>query len=535
MKVLVAMFGGMALLLYGIRLSGDSLQRAAGGRLRHLLTGLARNRLMAVFSGAAVTAIIQSSAATTLMLIGFVSAGLMSFRQTLGIILGADIGTTFTVQLIAFRVTDYAPLLIGLGFVITLLAGRRTAKDVGHAVLGLGLMFLGLKLILDGVAPLSANPLAVQMIEAVAANPVLAVVIAAVFSAIVASSAATIGVALALASHGLVTLEGAVAVVIGANIGTCATALAASVGATAEAKRVAVAHIAFKVFGAVLMLPFIEPFTYLMALTSDDTAREVANAHTFFNLGISLVFLPFTPWAARVIEAIVPDDQAGDTPFRTRYLDERALGQPSLALGQATREALRMADVVQAMLRDTVEVFRTDNQALLEDVEKRDDQVDFLEREIKLFLARLERQAMGPDLSRKEIGLISFIGNLENIGDIIDKNLMELARKKLYQGRRFSEAGWAEILDFHALVGKNLERAIAAFAANDRALAQEVLDQRPLMRARERELRESHLGRLRAGLAESIETSEIHLDVLTNLKRISSHVSALMFPILDEV
>ena len=535
MTVLIAMFGGMALLLYGIRLSGDSLQRAAGGRLRHLLTGLSRHRLMAVLSGATVTAMIQSSAATTLMLIGFVSAGLMTFRQTLGIILGADLGTTFTVQLIAFRVTDYAPLLIGLGFVITFLAGRRTLKDVGQAVLGLGLMFLGLKLIVDGVAPLRDNPLAVQMIEAVAASPMMAVLVAAGFSAIVASSAATIGVALALAAAGLISLEGAVAIVIGANIGTCATALTASIGATAEAKRVAVAHIAFKLLGGALMLPFIDPFTRLVALSAADAARQVANAHTFFNLGISLLFLPFTPWAARLIETLVPDDQTGETPFRTRYLDERAQDQPSLALGQATREALRMADVVQGMLRDTMEVVRTDNQALLEEVEQRDDQVDFLEREIKLFLARLGREAMGPELSRKEIGLISFIGNLENIGDIIDKNLMDLARKKLYHGRRFSEAGELELIEFHGLVSKNLERAIAGFAANDRSLAQDVLDQRPVIRQRERELRESHLGRLRRGLAESLETSEIHLDVLTNLKRISSHVTALVFPILEEV
>jgi len=201
----------------------------------------------------------------------------------------------------------------------------------------------------------------------------------------------------------------------------------------------------------------------------------------------------------------------------------------------ATREALRMADVAQGMFRDVIPVFRADDQELLEDVERRDDQLDYLEREIKLFLSRLGRETMSPDLAQKEIALISFIGNLENIGDIIDKNLMELARKKLYQARRFSEPGWTEILEFHGLVSKNLERAIAAFAANDKALAQEVLDQRPFMRMRERELRESHLGRLRAGLAESIETSEIHLDILTNLKRISSHVSALMFPILDEV
>jgi phosphate:Na+ symporter len=535
MTVLLALFGGMALMLYGIRLSGDGLQRAAGGRLRHLLTGLARNRFLAVASGAAVTAIIQSSAATTLMLIGFVSAGLMTFRQTFGVILGADIGTTFTVQLIALKLTAYALLLVGLGFVTMAIGQRRAMKDIGQAILGFGLMFLGLKLILDGVEPLRTNPLAAQVLAALVDSPLVAVLGGAVLSALVTSSAATIGLTLALAHQRLLDLPGAIAIVLGANIGTCATALMASVGTSADAKRVAVAHIGFKLGGVALALPFLGPFTTLVAASAADPARQIANAHTFFNVGISLIFLPFAPLAARAIEALVPADQPGENPFRTRYLDERALDQPSLALGQATREALRMADVVQGMLRDVVPVFRDGDQELLEHVERRDDQVDFLEREIKLFLTRLGRAAMGPDLSRKEIALISVIGNLENIGDIIDKNLMELARKKLYHGRRFSEAGWTEIVEFHGMVSKNLEIAIAAVAAGDRSLAQTVLDQRPVMRQRERELRESHLTRLRQGLAESLETSEIHLDVLTNLKRISSHVSALVFPILEEV
>src|SRR5437016_3127558 len=358
--VLLALFGGMALLLYGIRLSGEALQRALGGRLRSLLTGLSRNRILAVVSGAAITAIIQSSAATTLMLIGLVA----------GVLAGA------------------------------------------------------------------------------------------VFSALVTSSAATLGLTLAFAHQGLLSLLGAVAVVLGANIGTCVTALTASIGASAEAKRVAVAHIAFKILGVVLVFPFIGPFTDVVARTAADPARQIANAHTLFNIGISLAFLPFTPWASRAVESLVPDAPEGDSPFRARYLDERALETPALALGQATREALRMADVVQGMLRDVPVVFASDYQELLEDVSRRDDQVDFLEREIKLFLTRLGREAMGPDFSRKEIALISFIGNLENIGDIIDKNLMELARKKLYQGRRFSDAGWVEIQEFHAIVGKNLERAI---------------------------------------------------------------------------
>lgn len=533
--VILALFGGMALLLYGIQLTGEGLQRAAGGRLRTLLTGLTRHRLMAVLSGALVTAIIQSSSATTVMLIGFVSAGLMSFAQTLGVILGADIGTTFTVQLIAFKLTDYALLLVGGGFTAIFVSRRRMVRDMGQALLGFGLIFLGLKVMLDGMAPLRENPLAQQIFVTLADSPALGILIAAVFSALVHSSAATIGLAITLASQGLLSLAGAIAIVLGANIGTCATALAASIGTTVEAKRVAVAHIAFKVLGVALTFPFIGPFTELVARSATDLSRQIANAHTVFNVGISAVFLPFSPLAARVITALVPDQEQGDNPFKTRYLDERSLDQPALALGQATREALRMADVVQGMLRDAIVVFRTDDQELLEDVERRDDQADYLEREVKLFLTRLSRETMSPDLSRREIALISFIGNLENIGDIIDKNLMDLARKKLYQGRRFSEAGQAEILEFHSMITKNLERAIAAFAANDRSLAQEVLDQRSVVRQRERELRESHLARLRAGLAESLETSEIHLDVLTNLKRINSHITALVFSILEEV
>lgn len=533
--VILALFGGMALLLYGIQLVGEGLQRAAGGRLRYLLTHVTRNRFAAVLSGAAVTAIIQSSSATTVMLIGFVSAGLIPFSQTMGVILGADIGTTVTVQLIAFKITDYALLMVGLGFGAVFLGKRRAVRDLGTALLGFGLIFLGLKVILDGMEPVRSSALAEQILLRLTGTPMAGILTAAVFSALVHSSAATIGLAIALAIEGLLPLGGAVAVVLGANVGTCVTALMASIGARTEARRVAAAHIAFKVLGVLLIFPFVDPFTRWIATTAVDPARQIANAHTVFNVGISALFLPFQNLASRLIVKLVPEEVEGDNPFKTRYLDERSLDQPALAVGQATREALRMADVVQGMYRDAMTVFRTDNQELLENVEQRDDQVDYLEREIKLFLTRLGRETMSPDLSRRAVALLSFNGNLENIGDIVDKNLMELARKKLYQGRRFSEAGEAEIVEFHALVAKNLERAIAAFAANDPTLAQEVLDQRPVVRQRERELRESHLARLRAGLAESLETSEIHLDVLTNLKRISSHVTALVFPILEEV
>ena len=531
---LLALFGGLALLLYGMQLIGEGLQRAAGSHLRHLLTRMTSTRLAAVGSGALVTAIIQSSSATTLMLIGFVSAGLLTFPQSLGVILGADIGTTVTVQLLAFRVQELSLLLVGVGFATVFFGRRGLVKSLGQVVLGFGFIFLGMKVMNDGLAPLADNELTRQVLVALAGNPFLGLLVGAVLSAGMASSAATIGLTLSLGQQGLLPLSASLPVVLGANIGTCATALAASMRSSSDARRVAVAHIAFKVLGVALVFPFIGPLANLVALTSLDPARQIANTHTFFNVAISALFLPFAPWAARVITALVPEEERGDNPYRTRYLDDRFLEQPALAVGQAMREALRMGDVAQAMLRDAMVVMRTNNQELLEDVERRDDQLDYLEREIKIFISRLGRETMSPDMARKEIALISFIGNLENIGDIIDKNLMELARKKLYQGRRFSEAGEAELIEFHSLVSKNLERAIAGFAANDRSLAQEVLDQRPVVRQRERELRDSHLARLRRGLAESLETSEIHLDVLTNLKRISSHITALVYPILEE-
>src|SRR5215510_260738 len=507
--VLLGLFGGLALLLYGMQLCGEGLQRAAGGHLRHILMSMTSNRLTAVCSGALVTTLIQSSSATTLMLIGFVSAGLLTFRQSLGVILGADIGTTFTVQLIAFKVQELALLLVGVGFALSFFARRGLAKSLGQVVLGFGLVFLGMRIMSEALAPVAESSLARQVLVALSSNAALGLLVGAIFSAGMASSVA--------------------------NIGTCATALAASLRSTADARRVAVAHIAFKVLGVALALPFLYPLTAFIAGTAQEPVRQVANAHTLFNVGISAVFLPWAPLAARAITAMVPEEiKSGDNPFKTRYLDDRYLDQPSLALAQATREAPRMGNVAQGMLRDAMTALRTDNQELLEDVERRDDQLDYLEREIKLFLSRLGQETMSPELTRKEIALISFIGNLENIGDIVDKNLMELARKKLYQGRRFSEAGEAELLEFHGMISKNLERAIAGFATHDRSLAQEVLDQRPAIRQRERELRASPLARLRQGLAESLETSEIHLDVLTNLKRISSHISQLVFPILEE-
>jgi phosphate:Na+ symporter len=529
--VLVSLLGGGALLLYGIRLVGDGLQRAAGTRLRHLLSTLTGSRLRGLAVGALVTALLQSSSATTVMLVGFASAGLLSLRQTIGVILGADIGTTLTVQLLAFNVLSYSLLIVFAGWLLTAV-GRGTLRYVGSAVLGFGLLFLAMKLLTDGMLPLKDNQLVRELMLALSSQPLVLMVFAAVFTALVHSSAATIGIAMAFAAQDLLLLEGAIPIIFGANVGTAATAALASVGATAEARRVAAAHASFKVLGAVLFLPFIAPFAALVAGTAPDAPRQIANAHTIFNVTLALIFLPGAGVAADLITRLVPERAV--PRLGAIYLDPHILDTPALALGQATREVLRMADLVLESLKQTIDVFRSDDEDLLRAIVRRDDEIDRLEEDIKQYLTKLRVQSLTEEQARREIALLFVITDLEAIGDVIDKNLMELAEKKRRGGHRFSEQGWSEIVALHAKVVENLELAIAAFAAQDRSLADKAIRHKANINVIEREYRQTHIGRLHEGLKESIDTSSIHLDVLANLKRVNSLATNIAYAVLGE-
>jgi phosphate:Na+ symporter len=531
--MLIALFGGMALLLYGMQLVGEGLQQAAGGRMRQILGSITNSRLKGMLAGAFITAVIQSSSATTLMLVSFASSGLISFTQALGVILGADVGTTLTVQLIAFKIFDYALLLVGVGFLIVFMSRRKAIRYVGQAVLGFGFIFFAIKVMSDAMVPLRESELVKLLLVSLGDQPLLGVLIAASFSALVHSSAATIGLAIALSLQGLMPLQAALPVIFGANIGTCATALASAIGANAEAKRVALAHTLFKVAGVIIFLPVVGPFARLVELTSDDVPRQIANAHTLFNVGITVIFLPVAGVLGGLIARLVPADRDSQAMFGSKYLDENMLDTPALALGQATREALRMGDLVSDMLTKTIDAFSREDAELIESIEEKDNQVDTLDREIKHYLTKLSQQSLTGEQSKREIGILSFVNNLENIGDIVDRNLMELAKKRLSKGVHFSEAGMQEITLLHKRVLQNLELALAAFASNDPALAQQVLERKLELSQTERRFRQAHIERLHAGYQESIDTSEIHLDVLTNLKRINSHVTAVAYPILE--
>lgn len=528
-----SLLGGVALLLYGLQLAGDALQGIAGGRLRAVLGRFTRNRMVGLAVGAFVTALIQSSSATTVMLVGFTGAGLMTLSQTIALILGADIGTTLTVQLIAFRITDYALAIVAIGFALFFFSRRREIRAAGTALFGFGLIFFALKLMAEGMAPLRESELARALVLSVGDNPIWGILVSAVLTALLHSSAATIGIAIAFATQGLMPLESAVPIILGANVGTCFTAWMASLGVSLEARRVAGAHILFKTLGAVLILPFLESFGSLIGRTSSDTVRQIANAHTLYNLGIALLFLPFTGPMARFLTWLIPERPSIDDIGRPKYLDPRVLDSPALALGQATREAIRMSDIVRDMYRQTIQVFTGNNPEILEHIERQDDWVDTLNREIKLYITKLSVQSLTDEQSEREVALLALSSDLETIGDIIDRNLMELAKKKIYKGLRFSEQGLREIVELHDRIGKNFEQVISAFASQDPELARRIIKAKDEIRRMERELRAAHIQRLHAGLTESIETSAIHLDILTNLVRINHHITGIAYPILE--
>ncbi|MFQ6013874.1 MAG: Na/Pi cotransporter family protein [Anaerolineae bacterium] len=528
--------GGISLLLYGMHTVGRGMQRAAGARMRRLMGRLTANPLRGMGIGALVTATLQSSSATTVMLVGFVSTGILELEQTLGVILGADIGTTITVQLIAFNIVQYSVLLIAIGVPMMLATKQRQYNYTGQVILGFGFVFLAMKLLADSMAPLKEIPLFQQILLELTAAPLLTLIFSGIVTVVIQSSAGMIGLAIALSTQGLIPLSLAIPIIFGANIGTSATALLSSIGTTTDAQRVAIAHALFKVVGVVVMYPFMQPFANFVELTSSDLPRQIANAHTLFNLGLAILILPFTRPFAWAIRKMVPERREIEEVFRPKYIDQHVLDSPALAIGQATREALRMADIVQGMLRDSILVLRNDDEPLLEEVIRRDDRVDLLEEEIKRYLTQLSEQNLPEELSHQEIGLLYAINDMEHIGDIISKSLLaSLARKKIEGKHVFSEDGMAEIEKLHGKVSENLELAVAAFAAQNRELAEKVLHRKAHINQMERELRQAHIQRLRKGLKVSIDTSAIHLDVLNDLKRINSHATNVAYVVLGEI
>jgi len=432
--LLAGLLGGLAIFLLGMDRMTESLRVVAGDRLRGALLRLTANRFVGMLTGAGITAVIQSSSVTTVLVVGFISSGLMTFQQSLGIILGANIGTTVTAQIIAFKVTTYALFAVAGGFAVTFLSKRGDRQAQGAVVLGLGLVFFGMSLMGDAMSPLRSSDTFIDLMARLE-NPFLGIAVGAGFTALVQSSSATTGIVIVLAQQGLISLETGIALVLGANVGTSVTALIASIGKPREALRAGVAHALFNVGGAAVWLPFIGVLGSLVGDIGGGTARELANAHTVFNLVNALLIIGFIPVFARFVVRLVPDRPEEESrTVRARYLDRTLLRTPSLALDRARLELLRMADRVRSMLADILPALLHGTRWTLLEIEERDDEVDSLHRQIITYLGEISQTRLSESETGELIGLMEATNNLEAIGDIIETNLVALGLHRAEQG-----------------------------------------------------------------------------------------------------
>lgn len=520
---IVEMVGGLCLFLFGLYYGSKGLRRLAGEKVRELLFALTRRRTLGALVGIGITVIFQSSSATITLLVSMASAGLLTLTQSLGVILGADIGTTITVQILAFRFFDYALIVAVAGFV--LMNSARRLRDIGQAVFGFGLVFYSLKVVLTAAEPLRFMPPVQAAVADMARVPVLAFLVAVLFTALFRSSAATIGVVVGLSFAGLVDLRTAVPFILGANVGTTFNAVLASWQGTTEARRIAVGHVLFKVLIVLLLVPFLPWLVRLFAVSARTVPRQIANAHTLINVMAAVLFLPLLMPFRRLLERLVPERQEGAAGLR--FLQADALAAPELAVAQATREVQRMGDVVLAMFTQALPVFLNGDKEGRRAIIAADDQVDKMEEGITAFLVRVPQEGIGPELSRRTVALFYVTDELEHIGDIVSKNLMNYARRKMNENLAFSDEGLADLSEFHQEVRKRLEMANAALATWDKELAERMMQERQWGVDRKRELHNRHLDRLAAGLKETLDTSTIHLDMIADLERINFHCSQI--------
>ena len=522
--LLMGLAGGLAIFLYGMKIAAGGLQRSAGSKLRDIISHLTKTPLIGVLMGIIITFFTQSSSATTVMLVSFVKAKLINLLQSLGVIYGSAIGTTVTVQLISFNIMQYSLLMIVVGYIMSTAEKKKNFKYAGEALLGFGLIFFGMEVMTDVVKPLSQYPHFKNFILILADRPFTLLIISAIFTAIIHGSAPTIGIVLVLARHNLISLDAAIPVIFGSNIGTCATAILASIGSNQEAKRVAYAHLLFKIIGVMVFYPvFIRHnFAYLCGLTSSDVARQIANAHTFFNIINTIIFLPFTTLFAQLVYKLIPE-----VPFEkeraVKYLDLTVIETPAVALAQVTRELSRMSRFVEEMMRDINIVLIKKDTELLEMLKRRDDKVDALNIAITNYLTKLSQKNLAKDESERSIGLLYAVKDLESIGDIIDRDLIHMAEKMIDKNLNFSKDGEEELISLHKKVSENLSKSVLAITTYNAALASDVVSQKDDIQRLGNRLHQKHISRLELGLKESIDTSSIHLDVINLLLRINYH------------
>ncbi|HML13180.1 MAG TPA: Na/Pi cotransporter family protein [Xanthobacteraceae bacterium] len=533
-SVLLDLLGGVSLLIWGLHMVRSGIVRAFGSDLRRLLGAALRNRVRAFLAGLGVTAVLQSSTATALMIASFAAGGLVDLVPALAVMLGANVGTALIVQVLSFDVSALAPLFLVAGVVAFRRGGRTRTRDLGRVAVGLGLMLLALHILLDSLAPAEQAPQMRALLAILQGQPAVCILIGALLAWAAHSSVAVILLVMSLAFSNFVTPLAALALVLGANLGSAINPLFEGGSFDDPAsRRVPVGNLLNRVVGVALAYPFLGVLADMLPRLEPNASRMVAEAHLAFNLLLAFAFIGPLGAVAWLLTRALPDRKAKPSPGAPLYLDETAFATPSVALACAARETLHMGDIVETMLRQAMTALMTDDRKLVADICRTDNAVDRLDEAIKLYVTKITRESLDEVDGRRAMEIIAFTINLEHIGDIIDKNLMELAVKKIKHKYQFSKEGAAELAAFHQRVVENLKLAFGVFMSGDVKVARKLIEEKAQLRSAELAAAESHLARLREGRPESIETTSLHLDVLRDLKRIHSHICSVAYPVLE--
>jgi phosphate:Na+ symporter len=532
--VILDLMGGVALLLWGLHMVQSGILRAFGSQLRHLLSTGLGNRFAAFAAGLGLTALLQSSTATGLMTASFTAEGLVALVPALAIMLGANVGTTLIVQILSFNVAAAAPVMFIIGVVAFRSGARTWVKDLGRVAIGLGLMLLALHILLDTLAPAESAPGVRELLNAITGDPVLCIVLAAALTWAAHSSVAIVLLIMSLAYSQFITPAAALALVLGANIGSAINPVVEGGRRSDIASyRLPVGNLLNRLFGVVLVAPFLPAVAEALLSLQPDMAKMTAEFHVAFNVALALVFIGLLDPLAWLLVKVFPARKQSTDPLAPRYLDESALETPSLALADAARETLHMGDIVDVMLRQVMTALMTNDRALASEVSRMDNAVDRLDEAIKLYVIKLTRGSLDGQEGARAMEIISFSINLEHIGDIIDRNLCELAAKKIKRKLQFSTQGAEELAAFHKRIVESLCVALGVFMSGNVSEARKLIGEKTELRNAELAAAERHLERLREGQPETQETTSLHLDVLRDLKRIHSHICSVAYPVLE--
>lgn len=531
-NIFMGVFGGLGMFIFGMKLMSEGLQRAAGDKLRRMIELLTFNRYIALVTGMVITMLVQSSSTTTVMVVGFANAGLMTLSQAIGTILGARIGTTVTAQIIAFKITDAALPVIGLGVILSFFVKRKTYRNLGQAVLGFGLLFFGLSIMGDSLSGLRENPAFIDFLASFGQYRALGVLAGALFTAVIQSSSASTGVIIVLSSQGVLELDAALALALGTCVGTSVTALLASIGTNLAARRVAFAHVLFNTLGAVIFVWFLDPIASLTMLLSQEVARQIAWGHTFFAVASTIIYLPFIPIFLKLITTLIPGQEV-EIQTGPKYLDRRLIRTPSMAMGAVKKEIERMGILAAEMVQESVEMLLENDIKRMAAIEGKEDLVDILESEIAVYLAEISQQSITLEQGRLLASYFHAVNDFERIGDHA-YNIAQLCEDKVDRQLPFSEQALSEIKQMYEKTLAMNNAAILAFENTDLSLARKVLmDDNDLNRL-ERQLRDKHISRVNAGKCFP-PAGVIFLDIIANLERIGDHSTNVAQAVLGDL